>query len=140
MSIEYYLKIFCCLSSKSCLTLCNPMDCSPTVSSVHGVLQARILEWLVIFFSRESSWPMSWTRVSCIAVRFFTFCTTRKTHFCLTHNLIFQEICFSSWNFGLRLLLFWWFSLSSLKSKNVGLLQNSEDNVFFLYTACWTSG
>ena len=41
-------------------------------SSVHGILQARILEWVAIPFSRGSSWPRDWTRVSCIAGRFFT--------------------------------------------------------------------
>ena len=44
-------------SLQSCLTLCNPMDCSPPNSSVHGILQARILEWVVMPSSRASSWP-----------------------------------------------------------------------------------
>ena len=42
---------------QSCLTLCNPMDCSPLGSSVHGILQARILEWVAISSSRGSSKP-----------------------------------------------------------------------------------
>jgi len=40
-----------CLVTQSCLTLCHPMDCSPPGSSVHGILQARILEWVAIPFS-----------------------------------------------------------------------------------------
>ena len=40
--------------AQSCLTLCDPVDCSPPVSSVHGILQARILEWVAISFSRGS--------------------------------------------------------------------------------------
>ena len=44
----------CCLVTKSCLTLVTPMDCSPPGSSVHGVFQARILEWVAISFSRGS--------------------------------------------------------------------------------------
>ena len=56
----------------SCLSLCNPMDCNLPISSVHGVLQARILEWVAISFSRGSSQPRDWTRVSRIAARFFT--------------------------------------------------------------------
>ena len=40
-----------------CLTLCNPVDCRPPGSSVHGILQARILECVAISFSRGSSWP-----------------------------------------------------------------------------------
>ena len=47
-------------------TLCNAMDCSPSGSSVHGILQARILEWVAISFSRGSSRPRDWTPVSYI--------------------------------------------------------------------------
>ena len=47
----------CCLIAKLCPTLWNPMDCSPPGSSVHGISQARILEWVAISFSRESSRP-----------------------------------------------------------------------------------
>ena len=43
--------------TQSCLTLCNPVDCSPPGFSVHGILQARILEWVTISFSRGSSRP-----------------------------------------------------------------------------------
>ena len=48
-----------------CLTLCNPVDCSPPGSFVYGVFQARILEWGAIPFSRESSGHGDWTHVSC---------------------------------------------------------------------------
>ena len=54
------------LVTQLCLTLCNPMDCSPPGSSVHRVFQARILEWVAISFSRESSRPKDQTHVSCI--------------------------------------------------------------------------
>ena len=43
--------------AQSCPTLCNPMDCCPPGSSVHGILQARILEWVAFPFSRGSSKP-----------------------------------------------------------------------------------
>ena len=49
--------------AQSCSALCNPMDCSPPGSSVHGTFQARILEWVTISYSRISSWPRGWTRV-----------------------------------------------------------------------------
>ena len=66
------------LVAQSRLILCDPMDCSPPGSSVHGILQARILKWVAISYSRGSSPPRDWTRVSCIAGRFFTVWTTRE--------------------------------------------------------------
>ena len=54
------------------LTLWDPMDCSLPGSSVHRILQARILEWVAIPFSRGSSQPRDQTQVSHIAGRFFT--------------------------------------------------------------------
>ena len=59
------------LVTQSCPTLCDPMDCSLPGSSVYGILQARILAWVAISFSRGSSGPRYWTWVSCIAGRFF---------------------------------------------------------------------
>ena len=50
--------------AQSCPTVCDPMNCSPLGSSVHGVLQARILEWVGIFCSRGSSQPRDWTCIS----------------------------------------------------------------------------
>ena len=64
--------------AQSCLTLCDPMDCSLPGSSIHGILQARILEWVAISFSRRSSRPRDWTRVSCIVGRHFTVWATRE--------------------------------------------------------------
>ena len=52
-----------------CLTLCDPMDCSLPGSSIHGILQVRILEWVVISFSRGSSQPRDQTFISCLAGR-----------------------------------------------------------------------
>ena len=59
------------LVALSCPTLCDSMDCSPPGSSVHGILQASILEWVAIPFSWGSSQCRDWTRISCIAGRFF---------------------------------------------------------------------
>ena len=59
------------LVARSCPTLCTPMDCSPPGSSVHGILQTRLLEWAAIPFSRGSSRPRDETQVSCTAGRFF---------------------------------------------------------------------
>ena len=68
--------------AQSCPTLCDPMVCSPPGSSVHGILQARILEWVAIPFSRGSSQPRDGTQVSCIAGRFFANWTTREAQCC----------------------------------------------------------
>ena len=65
--------------TQPCPTLCDPMDCI-----VHGILQARILEWVTVPFSRGSFQPRDWTQVSRIAGRFFTSWATR---------VIFLEIC-----------------------------------------------
>ena len=67
-----------CSVTQLCLTLWNPMDCSLPGSSVHGISQARVLEWVAISFSRGSSRPRNPTRVSHIAARHFTFWATRE--------------------------------------------------------------
>ena len=66
------------LVAQSCLTLCDPMDCSPLGSSVHGILLAGMLKWVAILFSRGWSWPRDQTHVSCLAGEFFTIWATRK--------------------------------------------------------------
>ena len=66
-------------SLKLCPTVCNPMDCSLSGPSVHGILQARILEWVAISFSRGSSRPRDQTCVSHIAGRRFNLWAT--SHF-----------------------------------------------------------
>ena len=75
-----FLLVFCPLKKKvkvlgaqSCQTLWDPMDCSPPGSSIHGILQARILEWVAIPFSRGSFCPRDQTCVSRIAGKFFFF-------------------------------------------------------------------
>ena len=62
--------------AQSCPNPCDPVDCSPPGSSVHGILQARILEWVAISFSRGSSQPMDQTRVSLTAGRHFNLWAT----------------------------------------------------------------
>ena len=65
------------VKSLSRVHLCDPMDSSLPGSSVHGILQARILEWVAIHFSRGSSQPRDRTQISCIAGGFFTIWATR---------------------------------------------------------------
>ena len=93
----------CVLGAQSCPTLCNPRHCSPPGSSVHGILQARVLEWVAIPFSRGSSWPRNRTWVSYIAGRFFTVWATREAH--LLNN--------SGGNFSTKIIL----GSSSLKTE-----------------------
>ena len=82
MTLAGWLSLLCCCSvSQSCTTLCEPMDCSPAGSSVHGILQTRILEWVAIPFSRGSSWPRDRIPVSCIAGRFCTILAIMKLKF-----------------------------------------------------------
>ena len=69
---------FRCVQWLSRVWLCKPMDYSPPGSTVHGTLQARILEWVAILFSRGSSWPRDWTRISCTIGGFFTIRATRE--------------------------------------------------------------
>ena len=87
------LFLYACVRAKSiqlCLTLCDPKDCDLQGSSVHGILQARILEWVAVPSSRGSSLPRDHTRVSyfsTLAGGFFT--TIRTTYFKI--NFIFKE-------------------------------------------------
>ena len=67
-----WLKGHTCSGAQSCPILCDPVDCSPPGSCIHGILQARILEWAAMPFSRGSSWPRDQTRVSCTAGGYFT--------------------------------------------------------------------
>ena len=62
----------CVLVAQSCLTLCDPMDWGSLGSSVHGILQARIPEWVAMPFSRGSSSQKNQAQVICIVGRFFT--------------------------------------------------------------------
>ena len=71
--------------AQSCLTLCDPMDCSPPGSSVHEIFQARVLEWVAISLSRGSSQPRDWTQVSCTVGRCFTVWATILTLFMNTN-------------------------------------------------------
>ena len=84
--------IVCCLVARSSLTLCDPRDYSLPGSSVHGISQARILEWVAISFSRESSWPRNWTQVSCIGRQILYHEPPEKPHFMsvCTHNPTLQ--------------------------------------------------
>ena len=78
------------LSGKVMSDSLQPMGCNPPGSSVHGILQARILEWVVISFSRGSSWPRDWTHVSCVS------CIGRQIPLPLCHPRIREALILSS--------------------------------------------
>ena len=87
--------VHACAHAQSCLTLCNPMDYSPSDSSVHGILQARILEWVAISLSQGSSQPRDRTCVSCAGRRFFTPAPHGNPHrlrLAALINSIYQQI------------------------------------------------
>ena len=89
------------LVAQSCPIICDLMDCNPPVFSVHGILLARIPEWVAISFFRGSFWPRDQTWVACIAGRFF-YCLTHQAAHGVTvlmfelHSLTRQR--FFSWN------------------------------------------
>ena len=107
----------CVLVTQSCLTLCDPMDCSPPGFCVLGILQARIPEWIAMPFSRGSSPPRDQTLISCIVGRFFTIWATVKSK--LTRMPMFISRRY--------LQLFQKFPLPGGYQSNVGFLEG-EDN------------
>ena len=87
LSVGFWIWLLCkiyvkvkVLAALSCLTLCDPMNCCSPGSSVHGILQPRILEWVAFPFSRGYSQPRDRTQVSCIAGRHFNLWATRESN------------------------------------------------------------
>ena len=96
------------VKSLSRVWLCDPMDCNPPGSSAHGILQARILEWVATSFSRESSWPCRICRVSFIAGRCFTLWATREALVSqwevIKFKIIWKSVCYITYK------SFWWWN------------------------------
>ena len=78
--------------TQSCPTLCDPVDYSLPGSSIHGIFQARMLEWVAISFSRRSSQPRDWSPVSCIAGRHFTLWASREVLYGAWRRINNQEV------------------------------------------------
>ena len=102
--------------TQSRLTLCDPVDCSPPGSSVHGILQARRLEWVAISFSRGSSRPRDRTQVSRIAGRRFNLWATREYQY--TAILILKDHIKFHYPFSIVLLFALSAKLLPLKKQN----------------------
>ena len=131
------------LFTQSCPILCDPMNCSPPGFSVHGILKARILEWIAIPFSRGSAQLSDWTRVSLIAGRVFTVWVTREVHidFCF----FLEFLCFfcdpeydcnlisGSSDFSKSSLYIWKFSVHILLKP---ILKDFEHNLAGMWNEC----
>ena len=83
-----------CVCAYSVMSTWDPMDCSPPGSSVHGISQARIMEWVAMPLSRVSSWPRGWTWVSCI------FCISRRVLYPLTLSALPKETGYINTPYG----------------------------------------
>ena len=142
-----FILFSCCLLAKSCPTVCDPVDCSPPGSSVHGILQARILEWIAMSFSRGFSWPRDQTHISCIGRRaLFTTEPPEKAHSVLfwmlkttaSHSIIIGVCNLVSLNEATNSLYsnipFTWAQVSCFK--NMPLMSKSKHHCFPKCPAC----
>ena len=117
-----------CYVTQSCLTLCCPLDCSPPGSSVHGILQARILEWVAMPSSRASFWPRDQTHISCVfcdAGKFFTAEPAGKPYISSTIGSIIYRHMISQVKSLKRSELV----LSSIKQRYYNLLHRSSGGI-----------
>ena len=87
----------CCSVVNSVWLLCNPVDCTPPGSSVHGIFQARTLEWVAISFPRGSSWTRYQTHISCISRQILSHWTIREAlHLIVNENMDNYKGCWAS--------------------------------------------
>ena len=94
MSQCFFIFNVCMLVAQSCLTLWDPMDCTPPGYSVHGIPQTRILAWVAIPFSIRSSWPRDQTWFSHIASRFFMVWAIRELLFLMAEYYSTAQRCY----------------------------------------------
>ena len=113
-------------AAQRCPALCDPMDCSPLGSSVHGILQVRILDWVAIPFSTGSSQPRHWTSISCTGGKLFTFWATRE------YIYIFFFRFFSIIGYYKILnISVWLTSLSVIISRSIHFFPKGNSSFFF---------
>ena len=93
---KYATTLLLCMLAPSCPTFCDPMNCSPSGSSVHKISQARLLEWVVISLSRGSSWPSDQTRVSCIG-RHVLYCWATRSPYIHAYILYILASLVARW-------------------------------------------
>ena len=129
------------LVAQSCPTLCDPMERSPPGSPVHGTLQTRILEWVAIPFSRESSWPRARIRVSCTKGRFFPSLWDALFLFSSDINLfLFFQYCYNLKKkeviFSILFLGMWWRSRRWMPVFHLSFFYNTLYRVIFTILFC----
>ena len=124
----------CVLAAQSGLTVRDPMDRSPPGSSVHGVPQPRIVEWVAMPFSRRSSQLRDRTPITCSTGRFFTIWATREIYIityyickayilCMYVHLYICKAYFRVSTLHLNIILWWWGA--DKKSASSGFLWSS---------------
>ena len=121
----------CCLVAQLCSTLCDPTDCSPPGSSVCGVPQARILEWVAILFSRGSFQPRDRTRVSCTVRQILYRVATRKALHLWQREvvtlLLFWAALISPWTLVWASSGSWWWTGKPGVLQSMGLQRVGHD-------------
>ena len=129
MGAEAYKNWVVCvyLVTQSCPSLCSPMDCSPPGSSVHRIFQARILEWVSIAYSRESSSPKYQTHKSCEAdsLPLEPLGKSCKTEFNLLQLFSCGQLFAPSWTVAHQAFLSITNSQSLLKLTSIELVMSS---------------
>ena len=138
--------------AQSCPTLCDPMDCTLPGSSIHGIFQARILEWIAISFPRRSSQPRGWTQASCIVGRYFTVWGTREVFLVnkAEVNVFLKLSCFfydpvdvgnlisDSSAFSKSSLNIWKFSVHVLLKPSLKNFEHYPDSIWNEHSTVWT--
>ena len=124
--------------TQSCRTLCDPMDCSPSGSSVHGIFQARILEWVAISFFRGSFQPRNLTQVSCIAGRLLTIWATMEVAWGFLREWLKKIIPFP-WHQGWEYYLPH-FHIIEIPSLQTLKLEANKLFFFYLLVSLWRCG
>ena len=140
--MNHYSSLSSCLVTQSYPTLFDPMDCSLPSSSVSGLSQARILEWVASSSSKGCSSPRDWNHVSCIAGKFFT---TRKVHESLLFisngamKILFLLFCFMFVGcFPIFHLNIWWaFLWPHLVTSDFAPLWGNSHGALNPCLVCW---
>ena len=130
-----------------CPTLCDPMDCSLPHSSIHGIFQARVLEWVAISFSRGSSWPRDRTQVSRIVDRRFTIWAAIEVlkippnkMWSVCHSVVLYSLWPHGQRWSLLLTVNWFFYFNHIFKKKKKLSWQHLDKCLWITEDCSLAG